>query len=54
MGINDISLDYQAKMKATIPAGRFCELDEIYKLIKCLIEVEYINSAAIDINGALK
>jgi len=53
MGVNDVPVDYQLKMKAQIPAGRFCEPEEIYNTVKYLIETEYINGAAIDINGAL-
>jgi NAD(P)-dependent dehydrogenase (short-subunit alcohol dehydrogenase family) len=53
MGINDVPLAYQIKMKAQIPAGRFCEPEEIYNTVKYLIETEYVNGTAIDINGAL-
>jgi len=53
MGVNDVPLDYQMKMKLQIPAGRFCEPEEIYNTVKYLIETEYVNGAAIDINGAL-
>jgi len=53
MGVNEVPVDYQVKMKTQIPAGRFCEPEEIYNTVKYLIETEYINGAAIDINGAL-
>jgi len=53
MGVNDVPLDYQIKIKSQIPAGRFCEPDEVYKTVKYLIETEYINGTAIEINGAL-
>lgn len=53
MGINDVPLAYQVKMKTQIPAGRFCEPEEIYNTVKYLIETEYVNGTAIDINGAL-
>ena len=53
MGVNDVPLDYQAKMKLQIPAGRFCEPEEIYNTVKYLIQTEYVNGTAIDINGAL-
>ena len=53
MGINDVPLTYQEKMKSQIPAGRFCEPEEIYNTVIYLIKTEYINGAAIDINGAL-
>ncbi|MBN1931907.1 MAG: SDR family oxidoreductase [Desulfobacterales bacterium] len=53
MGINDVSLTYQNKIKAQIPAGRFCEPEEVYNTVKYLIQTEYVNGAAIDINGGL-
>lgn len=53
MGVNDVPEAYQEKMKAQIPAGRFCEPDEVYSTVKYLIQTEYVNGAAIDINGAL-
>lgn len=53
MGVNDVPLAYQVKMKTQIPAGRFCEPEEIYNTVKYLIETEYVNGTAIDINGAL-
>jgi acetoacetyl-CoA reductase/3-oxoacyl-[acyl-carrier protein] reductase len=53
MGINDVPLAYQEKMKATIPTGRFCNPDEIFNTISFLIDTPYVNGSAIDINGAL-
>jgi NAD(P)-dependent dehydrogenase (short-subunit alcohol dehydrogenase family) len=53
MGINDVPPDYQAKIKLQIPAGRFCEPEEVYNTVKYLIQTEYVNGTAIDINGAL-
>jgi 3-oxoacyl-[acyl-carrier protein] reductase len=53
MGINEVPVTYQEKMKTQIPAGRFCEPEEIYNTVKYLIQTEYINGAAIDINGGL-
>lgn len=53
MGINDVPPAYQEKMKAQIPSGRFCEPEEIYNTVKYLIQTEYINGSAIDINGGL-
>lgn len=53
MGINDVPFAYQEKMKAQIPAGRFCEPEEVYDTVKYLIKTEYVNGTAIDINGAL-
>ncbi|HZL09017.1 MAG TPA: SDR family NAD(P)-dependent oxidoreductase [Prolixibacteraceae bacterium] len=53
MGVNDVPLNYQEKMKAQIPAGRFCEPHEIYNTVNYIIQTEYVNGTAIDINGAL-
>ena len=53
MCINDVPPAYQEKMKGQIPAGRFCEPEEIYKTVKYLIQTEYVNGTGIDINGAL-
>ena len=53
MGVNDVPAAYQEKMKTQIPAGRFCEPEEVYNTVKYLIQTEYVNGAAIDINGAL-
>jgi NAD(P)-dependent dehydrogenase (short-subunit alcohol dehydrogenase family) len=53
MGVNDVPLAYQEKMKSQIPAGRFCEPEEIYNTVNYLIKTEYVNGAAIDINGGL-
>lgn len=53
MGVNDVPMEYQAKMKLQIPAGRFCEPEEVYNTVKYLIQTEYVNGTAIDINGAL-
>jgi len=53
MGINDVPLAYQERMKSQIPAGRFCEPDEVYNTVAYLIRTEYVNGTAIDINGGL-
>ena len=53
MGVNDVPQAYQEKMKEQIPAGRFCNPMEIYNTVQFLIATEYVNGAAIDINGAL-
>lgn len=53
MGVNDVPEAYQEKMKAQIPSGRFCDPKEIYNTINYLIDTEYTNGAAIDINGGL-
>lgn len=53
MGINDVPLIYQEKMKSQIPAGRFCEPDEIYNTVKYFIDTQYVNGSSVDINGGL-
>lgn len=53
MGINDVPVAYQEKIKQQIPAGRFCNPEEVYNTVRYLIETEYVNGSVIDINGAL-
>jgi len=53
MGVNEVPVAYQEKMKTQIPAGRFCEPEEVYNTVNYLIQTEYVNGAAIDINGGL-
>jgi acetoacetyl-CoA reductase/3-oxoacyl-[acyl-carrier protein] reductase len=53
MGINDVPKEYYDKIINQIPAGRFCEPGEVYKTIKYIINTEYLNGAAIDLNGGL-
>lgn len=53
MGVNDVPPAYQEKIKSQIPLNRFCNPDEIYSTVKYLMETEYVNGAAIDINGGL-
>ena len=53
MGIHDVPLAYLEKIRSQIPTGRFCDPLEIYKTVNYLMETEYINGSAIDINGGL-
>lgn len=53
MGLNNITDEYQEKMKQRIPAGRFCNPEEIFRTIKYIIDTEYINGVDIDLNGGL-
>lgn len=53
MGVNDVPVEYQEKIKSKISLGRFCEPEEIYNTIKFLISTEYVNGASIDINGGI-
>lgn len=53
MGINDVPANYHEKIINQIPAGRFCEPEEVYKTVKYIIQTDYLNGTAIDLNGAL-
>lgn len=53
MGINDVPPAYQEKIRSQIPSSRFCEPEEIYNTVRFLMQTEYVNGAAIDINGGL-
>jgi NAD(P)-dependent dehydrogenase (short-subunit alcohol dehydrogenase family) len=53
MGVNDVPEVYQEKMKSKIPSKRFCEPEEVFQTVKYLIQTEYLNGTAIDINGGL-
>ena len=53
MGINDVPQEYRDAMFNTIPAGRFCELEEVKKTIDYIIKTDYLNGSIIDLNGAL-
>jgi NAD(P)-dependent dehydrogenase (short-subunit alcohol dehydrogenase family) len=53
MGVEQVPLVYQEKMKNQIPAGRFCEPIEIYNTILYLINTEYVNGSILDINGGI-
>lgn len=53
MGVEQVPVEYQAKMKHLIPAGRFCEPVEIYNTIQFFMDTEYVNGSIVDINGAV-
>ena len=53
MGVEEVSLKYQEKMRETIPVGRFCEPEEIYNTVKYLITTPYVNGESININGGM-
>lgn len=53
MGINDVPANYHEKIINQIPAGRFCEPEEVYRTVKYIIQTDYLNGTAIDLNGAL-
>ena len=45
--------DIQSDILDSIPAKTFGNVKDLYQLIKCIINTEYINGANIDINGGL-
>ena len=45
--------EVQCAVREQIPAQTFGSVGDIYNLIKCIIDTEYINGANIDINGGL-
>lgn len=53
MGINDVPKEYYDKVINQIPAGRFCDPIEVYNTVKYIINAEYLNGSAIDLNGGL-
>ncbi len=53
MGINEVPLVYQEKMKAMIPSGRFCNPEEIFSSVKFFIENTYANGDVINLNGGM-
>ena len=53
MGVEEVPIAYQEKMKNNIPLGRFCNADEIYNTIRWLIETEYVTGTDININGGI-
>lgn len=53
MGVHDVPVEYQEKMKQKIPMGRFCEPSELFSMIDCIIATPYINGADIDLNGGI-
>ncbi|MBP1670731.1 MAG: family oxidoreductase [Bacteroidetes bacterium] len=53
MGLNDVPAENQEMLKSKIPAGRFCDPEEVYNTIRFLIDTEYVNGSVIDINGGL-
>jgi hypothetical protein len=51
--ISEVPEDYQNYLKKQIPSAKLGDPEEIFKVIKYLIESEYVNGASIDINGGL-
>jgi NAD(P)-dependent dehydrogenase (short-subunit alcohol dehydrogenase family) len=53
MGINEVPLAYQEKMKAMIPSGKFCNPEEIFSSVMFFIENTYANGDVINLNGGM-
>lgn len=53
MGINEVPEENKIELIKNIPAGRFCEPQEILNTINYIINTEYVNGSIIDINGGL-
>ena len=53
MGVDEVPLAYQEKMKNSIPMGRFCNPDEIYNTVRYLIETEYVTGTDVNVNGGV-
>ena len=53
MGVEQVPPEYQEKMLKMIPAGRFCNPEEIYNTVKYLIDTPYVNGESININGCI-
>lgn len=53
MGIENVPAEYQQIMKDKIPSGVFCPPENIFETVKYLINTEYINGTAINLNGGL-
>ena len=51
--INDVPKEFQKAIKERIPSGNFGDPENIFKAVKFLIEVDYINGTSIDLNSAL-
>ncbi len=51
--ISEVPEDYQDYLKTQIPSAKFGDPEEIFKVVKYLIDSEYVNGTSIDINGGL-
>ena len=51
--IVEVSQEYQTILKKKIPTGEFGDPENIYKIIKLLMNTNYINGTSIDMNGGL-
>lgn len=53
MGVEKVPQTYQDKIMEQIPVKRFCEPEEIFKVVQLLRTTPYINGTSIDLNGGL-
>jgi len=51
--INEVPKEFQEVIKEKIPSGNFGDPENIFKAVKFLIEVDYVNGTSIDLNSAL-
>ncbi len=51
--ISEVPDNYQDYLKTQIPSAKFGDPEEIFKIVKYLIDSEYVNGTSIDINGGL-
>ena len=51
--INEVPKEFQKAIKERIPSGNFGNPENIFKAVKFLIEVDYVNGTSIDLNSAL-
>jgi NAD(P)-dependent dehydrogenase (short-subunit alcohol dehydrogenase family) len=53
MGLKELNQQIQNSIINKIPAGRFCQPEEIFNTVEFIINNEYLNGSIIDLNGAL-
>ena len=53
MGLNDVPEAYRDLMLKHIPLHRFCEPSEIFNIVSCMINTEYLTGSIIDVNGGM-
>lgn len=53
MGLYDVPEAYKKMIMERIPLHRFCSPSEIFNMVSCMIETEYLTGSIIDIDGGL-
>jgi len=51
--IKEVPTEMQVQIKEQIPSGMFGNPDNIYNAIRFLIDSDYVNGTAIDLNAGL-